>query len=60
MSISNTVCRKTTTADERQVHTRDRHTYVSAGAYNTRVVKRATNKRMRREARAELRDLRND
>lgn len=55
MIISNTRPRKSWTADERQVHTRDRHLYVSAGARNTRWVKRNTNRHERRVARRELR-----
>lgn len=59
MFISNQVRKGGATAEERQVHTRDRHNYVSAGPRNTRSVKRSTNKRMRREAQIELRDWRN-
>lgn len=59
MDSSNTRSRKTVTADERQVRTADRHTYVSAGAYNTRWGKRSSNKRMRREDRVELRKPKN-
>jgi len=59
MDVSNHRRRGGATAEERQVHTRDRHAYVSAGPYNTRKVKRATSKRERREARAELRNPRN-
>lgn len=55
MIISNSRPRKSWTADERQVHTRDRHLYVSAGARNTRWVKRLTNRHERREVRREIR-----
>jgi hypothetical protein len=58
MFISNVESRKTATADERMVHASDRGTFVSSGARNTRVTKRDTVRRVRRQTKTELRDSR--
>lgn len=57
MIASNVQRRRSANADERMIHDA-RGTYVSSSPYNTRVVKKRTARRERREVRAEIRNSR--